>query len=215
MEHEGFLDTRKPHTLTLGLIIAGHVAVLAAIILAPAQQYVRITWLPTPLIPIHEPPPPPESKPQHEHRAQKALPARPFDQPVKVDPILPPKGPDPVDVDARPRTAGNGATDTVIAPKLDPVTRPATIDPSASGRFQPDYPPSLVRAEIEGTATVRILIGTDGQVKQVELVSATNPAFFDATRKQALRYWRFRPATTDGMPTESWRVMTVKFHLES
>jgi protein TonB len=91
----------------------------------------------------------------------------------------------------------------------------ATIDPSATGRFQPDYPLSLIRAEIEGTATVRILIGTDGQVKQVVLVSATNPAFFDATRKQALRYWRFRPATTDGSPTESWRVMTVKFHLES
>jgi len=45
--------------------------------------------------------------------------------------------------------------------------------------------------------------------------TATDAAFFEATRTQALRHWRFQPATRDGIPVESWRTMTVKFKLES
>ena len=89
------------------------------------------------------------------------------------------------------------------------------MDPAAMARFQPSYPSPLVRAGIEGAVTVRVLIGSDGRVKSVELVRATDPAFFEATKAQALRYWRFSPATTDGTATESWRTMTVKFKLES
>ena len=71
----------------------------------------------------------------------------------------------------------------------------------------------MIRAEMEGFATVRVLIGTDGRVKQVEAVKASDTAFLDATRKQALSKWRFLPATRDGEPVESWREMTVRFQL--
>jgi protein TonB len=57
-------------------------------------------------------------------------------------------------------------------------------------------------------------VGADGHVKQVDMVSATDPALFDVTRKQALRYWRFRPATSGSTPTESWRILTVRFKLQ-
>ncbi|WP_238147137.1 energy transducer TonB [Rhizorhabdus dicambivorans] len=96
----------------------------------------------------------------------------------------------------------------------DPVFITATIDPAAMPRFQPDYPPELIRADIEGTATVRVLIGVDGRVKSVELVSAAHPGFFEATRRQALRYWKFKPATRDGIAVESWRTMTVRFNIQ-
>jgi periplasmic protein TonB len=42
---------------------------------------------------------------------------------------------------------------------------------------------------------------------------ADRPDFFDTTRDQALRKWRFTPATEDGTPVESWREMTVKFEM--
>jgi protein TonB len=119
-----------------------------------------------------------------------------------------------VDIDTRPVTTTTGATDPITPTSLPPVFVSATMDPAAAGRFQPEYPASLARAEIEGVVTVRVLIGADGRVKQVDLVSATDPAFFEATRKQALRYWRFRPATSDGTPAESWRTMTVRFRLQ-
>ena len=49
--------------------------------------------------------------------------------------------------------------------------------------------------------------------RAVELIEATDPAFWEATRKQALKYWRFRPATRDGMPVTSDQIMTVRFRL--
>lgn len=58
-----------------------------------------------------------------------------------------------------------------------------------------------------------MLIGTDGRVKQVERVSAASEAFWQATERQALSRWRFRPALRDGVAVESWRTMTVRFEM--
>lgn len=62
---------------------------------------------------------------------------------------------------------------------------------------------------------MKVLVGIDGRVKAVELVSADDPGFAEATRRQALRHWRFRPATRDGVPVESWRTMTVRFRMDA
>jgi protein TonB len=96
-------------------------------------------------------------------------------------------------------------------PVAEPVRKEATM--LASSELQPPYPASEERAENEGSVTVRILIGTDGRVKSVEKVRGANDAFFRATEQQALRHWRFRPATVDGRPVESRKTITVHFRL--
>ena len=45
-------------------------------------------------------------------------------------------------------------------------------------------------------------------------ISSASDAFLDVTRRQALAKWKFRPATRDGVPYETWRSMTVRFVLE-
>jgi periplasmic protein TonB len=70
-----------------------------------------------------------------------------------------------------------------------------------------------LRLEIEGSVTVRVLIGTDGRVRQVQVVRATDPEFAKATERQALRAWRFKPATRDGVPVEDWQTLTVRFDI--
>ncbi|MBA2920969.1 TonB family protein [Sphingomonas sp. MAH-20] len=70
-----------------------------------------------------------------------------------------------------------------------------------------------MRTGVEGITVVKVLIGTDGRVKQVAIVSTDDPLFADATERQALRRWRFRPATRDGIAVESWKQMTVRFEL--
>jgi len=89
----------------------------------------------------------------------------------------------------------------------------ASSDPRYAGDLQPVYPPSEQRAGREGRVVVRVLIGTDGRVKAVEPVSATSDAFLDTTRRQAIGKWRFRPATRDGVPVESWKRIGVSFSL--
>lgn len=209
MSNGGFLENGNNTNKTgLTIVIAGHAAVLAALILVPPAAIQKIVYLPTIVESIADDPPPPvdQAPPPPMQREQA--------RPTPVDPIVKTAG-DPV----RPIEMIPGPIQPTvpILPQIpatpEPQILPATMDPSAMARFQPDYPSDLVRAEIEGSATVRVLIGADGRVKTVEMVSATNPGFFDATKRQALRYWKFRPATKDGVATESWRTMTVRFTL--
>lgn len=147
------------------------------------------------------------AKPADDHRAAAFRPApqnppidtvddRPFPDQTEVlppDPILPP--------------GGGGFTH----PIRNPAHIVAMVHPNYRSQLQPVYPPGLARRGIEGVATVRVLVGADGRVKAVESVRSNEEEFLSATRDQALRKWRFKPATDDGVPVDSWREMTVRF----
>ncbi len=102
----------------------------------------------------------------------------------------------------------------VVKPPV-PIFRAALRDPKFARSFQPDYPVGLLQREIEGSVTVRVLIGTDGRVRQVQILRATDSDFAKATEKQALKAWRFKPATRDGTPVEDWQTLTVRFDINS
>jgi periplasmic protein TonB len=108
---------------------------------------------------------------------------------------------------------GNGGIIEEPPIKVEPVFKNARFDPRYASTLQPTYPGDMIRAGMEGTVTVRVLIGTDGRVKAIEAVRADDESFLATTRKQALGKWRFIPATRDGAPVESWREMTVRFQL--
>jgi periplasmic protein TonB len=87
------------------------------------------------------------------------------------------------------------------------------IHPKYRDALQPEYPPGLIRQEIEGSVTLRVLVGTDGRVKAIEPLRFDDAELLKATQAHALRKWRFLPATRDGAPVESWREMTVRFEI--
>lgn len=102
----------------------------------------------------------------------------------------------------------------VPVPVPDPVLIKPQWNPRFAGQVQPDFPSGKLRAGIEGKVTVRVLVGTDGRAKAVEQVSATDADFFRATERQALRKWRFKPATRDGVPVEEWMTVSVNFTIK-
>lgn len=97
--------------------------------------------------------------------------------------------------------------------RIEPIFKGAVIHPQYRSNLQPEYPPGLIRQEIEGSVTLRVLVGTDGRVKAIEPVRFDDEDFLKVTRVQALRKWRFLPATRDGVAVESWREMTVRFQI--
>jgi periplasmic protein TonB len=113
---------------------------------------------------------------------------------------------------------GGGDDDTteiirdVIKPPL-PIFKAAVRDPKFARSFQPDYPVGLLQREIEGSVTVRVLVDTEGRVRQVQVLRTTDPDFAKATERQALKAWRFKPATRDGRPVEDWQTLTVRFDI--
>ena len=97
--------------------------------------------------------------------------------------------------------------------KPTPVFNAAERDARFARSFQPDYPVGMLRQEIEGSVTVRVLIGSDGRVRQVQILRAADPDFAKSTERQALKAWRFKPATRDGKPVEDWQTLTVRFDI--
>ncbi|TGX53263.1 energy transducer TonB [Sphingomonas gei] len=169
------------------------------------------------LIDIFDPPvpPPDQPKPQpktDDHVAQNPTPTAPdpyirteSENPTRTtpeigDPPLPPL----------PKVAEGPISVSEPPPPLPPLMR-AEQDRRYLKDFQPAYPAAELRAQRDGLVQIRVLIGVDGRVKAAEPVSATSDAFFEATRRQALSKWRFKPATRGGIPEESWKQLSVRF----
>ena len=167
-----------------------------------------------------EPPPPPEIKLKPEVETKAPVPTTV--EPKVTTPVEPDRSwtvePDP----GPPVTLGEGVgilegagTVVVDPPKPPPpVLTNADADPRYLRDFQPVYPAEERRAGNEGLVTVRVLIGVDGRVREVRRLASPSDAFWRVTEQRALGKWRFRPATRDGAPFESWRTMTVRFRLE-
>jgi protein TonB len=210
MHAGGYLDRNVSSTSPrrLAIVIALHGAAITALMLAPPEYVPKPTWLPTSMINIDERvPPPPEVIPE------PAKPQPREESVTKVPPLVNAGTTDP-GPQLTQRPADNR---TPTEPLLPLIPTPVTVEASfvKGVEMQPEYPISLARQSIEGVVTVRVLIGADGRVKAVEQVSATDPDFFKATERHAKRSWRFKPATRDGVPIESWRQLTVRFKMDA
>ncbi|MEP2101059.1 MAG: TonB family protein [Parasphingorhabdus sp.] len=97
----------------------------------------------------------------------------------------------------------------------EPVIADAKLNTRYSRQFQPPYPSGRLRMGDEGMITVRVLVGTDGRAKQIELVDSPHQDFWTATQRHALKKWRFEPATKDGVRFESWITLKVRFEINS
>lgn len=214
---------QPPHSrgVSMGAALALNAALVAGLIFSapnilPKPQPVVLTGT---NIPIEQPrPEPPKPQPRTEKRdvARAPLPTAPdpivptlSENPIETTTLIPPTQPPQFPI------ADTGPIAQPEPPKALPPLVGAEQDPRYLQDFQPAYPSSELRAQRDGQVRIRILIGVDGRVKAVEQVSATSPAFFEATKRQALGKWRFKPATRGGVPEESWKMMNVRFELEN
>ena len=80
-------------------------------------------------------------------------------------------------------------------------------------RVFPDYPEQERLSGAEATVVVRYVIGTDGWIKELNILQhAKQQAFDDATIK-ALRGWRFKPLVLEGRAIEVVHELTVFYQL--
>lgn len=211
-------EGRSP--IGIGGAIAVHGLVLAIFLLLPKE--VLTTYVPQTLIGKNIPadPPPPE-KTETPPKAKQAVPIPAGPQPTAPnrEVILPPVGGEVLTGGGDMMSGGGDGGTGIVQPPLettpDPVLVAASIDPRARRSFQPEYPGAMIRQGAGGWVKVRVTIGPDGRVAGIEKLSATDEAFWTATQRHALRAWRFRPATRDGVPVESSQVLTVRFRLDS
>ncbi len=74
----------------------------------------------------------------------------------------------------------------------------------------PTYPEIAKIRRLSGSVVVEVKVGKDGKVNNVRYVSG-QPVFTDAA-SDAVRQWKFKPATLNGQPIEQSTQIKVDFH---
>jgi protein TonB len=214
MTEAGFFAQKRNSPSSLALVIALHGALFAAVVMIKGPQFIRLVDPPLTIDMIEVPPdpavePPPPERRSEQQRSQIDRVERVIPTPSETGPTVDNSGENVT------RFAENTGTGDVVLPPPPPplFRRAAEFDPRYANALQPPYPSTERRAEREGTVRVRVTIGPDGRVKSVERLQATTDAFWRVTEQQALRHWRFRPATLDGRPVEDSKVLTLNFRL--
>jgi protein TonB len=79
----------------------------------------------------------------------------------------------------------------------------------------PAYPIQALRAGVEGTVLLKVLVDVTGKPVQVAVQhSSGSHALDDVARRHVLSTWRFHPAMRDGRAIEAWALVPVRFALD-
>jgi len=201
----------------LALILAGHAALIAAVMAAKMEVVTFLPADPTDLIDIPIAPLPPPPAPTVKPKSKQ----QPATQPSFID-----RTDSIVGMDA-PISSGFAQSTTIEdigkvigtdisfidPPKPAPVRVAARFNTPASA-LRPPYPNDKLRLQEEATLKLQLTIDARGRVTAVEPVGTADPSFLAAARRHIIRAWRYKPATEDGVAVGSSTVITLSFRLE-
>ena len=93
----------------------------------------------------------------------------------------------------------------------EPEGEPLISSPVLLSRPNPRYPAAAMRLRKQAEVSLRILIGTNGKVVDVERVGPDPGMGFSKAAINAALATQWRPATRDGEPIEMWTEMRIAF----
>lgn len=95
------------------------------------------------------------------------------------------------------------------APVQDAMTAPELI---AESRVEPRYPEAARLVRTQGQVILQALVTREGAVEKPKIVRSPTPELGQAAI-EAVRQWRYRPATFQGRPVAVYVTVTVDFAL--
>jgi protein TonB len=90
---------------------------------------------------------------------------------------------------------------------LDEKPRPLT-------RLRPMYPPQARMRKLEGFVYLEFIVGPDGVVRDITVISSQPGEVFVKAASQAVQRWRFTPGTRSGKPVYARVRQKVTFSLD-
>jgi protein TonB len=113
--------------------------------------------------------------------------------------------------DARQRVLPPPNTERQLAqPRVVQMT---SVDPAMLiHRVEPVYPALARQIHKEGRVELRAIIGTDGTIQSLQIV--TGDPLFDLSAKEAVAQWRYRPTILNGQPVEIDTYITVVYTMQ-
>jgi protein TonB len=185
-------DPREKKWITRGIVVALllHAGVLFARmpgwgadpkrVEPPQEQEMQVQFLKPP-----PPPPPKVEKPKPKPQAKKI----PMPDPTPTEPEPEPEPEPPPMVESPPVQAPP-------PPPTGPVRVAPGQGPGLVKRVEPQYPPALQAARIQGEVVLDAVIHKDGSVGEIKVLQAANP-MFERAAVDALKEWRYTPSPYD------------------
>lgn len=90
---------------------------------------------------------------------------------------------------------------------LDEKPRPLT-------RLSPMYPPQARMRKLEGFVSLEFIVGSDGVVRDITILSSVPGEIFVNAARQAVERWRFTPGTRSGKPVYARVRQKLTFSLD-
>lgn len=127
----------------------------------------------------------------------------------------------PKDVAGPSSNAGLGSLVGGTASNLPAPPKPADPEPLVRGgvvvsprllhRVDPTYPTLATSTHVEGDVEIQAVIDQTGKVTSTKVISG--PTLLRAAAMEAVRQWKYSPATLDGKPITMQYKVTVRFRL--
>lgn len=198
------------HGVLLALPISWTVSKVAAEppVVIPVHRLAQLRPPEPPQPPVHAPEPPTPRD------VTVTIPVPDFDPPEPLDQPTPLPAPDLAPLDPGPELAA-GIFDA--PPPPPPPDEPVLVvgdvlPPEKLYAPQPRFPEIERRIGRGGLVVVRAVIERDGSVGEVTVLRGASPAL-DEAAVEAVRTWRFRPATLKNKPVTVYYQLTVRFRV--
>ncbi len=100
----------------------------------------------------------------------------------------------------------------VCSEKHPPSMGPCATPPKLTHAADPQYPEKARQARYEGTVILWLIVGTDGQGHDIRVARSIGMGL-DLAAVNAVKEWRFEPATYEGKPVPVQINVEVNFRL--
>jgi len=163
--------------------------------------------------------PTPSPVPATQPTAAAAVPptATPTVLPATPTPVATvPPTPTPVPTRARPTATPVPVTPTPAVREGDVVAAgPGVTQPELLKRVEPRLPPAARTLRAASEVQLQLLVGIDGSVEEVRILKVDRPGMgFEKASEDAVRQWRYKPATKDGVKVRVWIAVRILFKVE-
>ncbi|HLW49114.1 MAG TPA: energy transducer TonB [bacterium] len=100
----------------------------------------------------------------------------------------------------------------LVPPRV--IATPGALYPGDAFRLtvrRQDLGAAAVVEGTEGTVTIRALVLSTGDVRSVDVAGSSGSDVLDRAAAEAVRSWRFAPATRDGAPIDAYVTLRIRY----
>jgi len=214
------------HTAIVAAVIAASVASTRLPVEAPKQMMPIVYTTPLPALTVPTPPKQAAAPPKGT-AGQARLPVlHTIVAPAVIPTAIPTVAPATTDTNNNVLLIGpigeaigkdNSIGDNVNAPPSDSaaplqVGQAGVTSPVVIHRVEPLYPPTMLRARMNGWVVLQCIIDKTGHIRDVSVVHSSFAAF-EQPATDAVQRWVFSPGTLRGQPVDVIFDLTVKFEV--